>query len=197
MVLIIKVLQCVFPVPVSRAAITTVSPPTLDVTSSTPGVTRFAPLTLDVTRMAVIIAGSFLCGCVVTGLCAALVLCFRHSGACRRLTSVQATQSGRHVSPQSGDVSMAEVRESTQASPPGAAQSSGSAEGAAGGEPHPHHDDDLQDYVNARMGQSLEVLVPQKKGNAYKPFPTRWPQHKVVTVTKANLSDDEEYEEMI
>ncbi|PVD24452.1 hypothetical protein C0Q70_14935 [Pomacea canaliculata] len=170
---------------------------TLDVIRSTPGVICLAPLTPDVTRMAVIIAGSFLCGCVVTGLCAALVLCFRNPGACRRLTRVQATQSGRHVSPQSGDVSMAEVRELTQASPPGAAQSSRSAEGAEGGERLPDYDGESRDYFNARMSQSLEVLVPKKKKNIYKPFPIRWSQHKGVTVPKANSSDDEEYEEMI
>ncbi|XP_025107336.1 uncharacterized protein LOC112572043 isoform X2 [Pomacea canaliculata] len=167
--------------------VTSSAPLTHDVTSSAPltqDVTSSAPLTHDVTRMALIIAGSFLCGCVVTVICAALVLWLRR---------VKGRQRGCDSRSQGGDVIMTKIRENTRVSPPDAAECSGFAQSAAGTGQGPD-DDKSADYINVSMSQSLEDVLPKKKANAYKPFPTR---RHVATIPDSSSSDNEEYEEMM
>ncbi|XP_025108177.1 uncharacterized protein LOC112572630 [Pomacea canaliculata] len=169
---------------------TTFSPSTFDATSSAPltfEVTSLAPQTSVVTRMAVIMAGTFLCGCVVTGLCAALVWWLRR---------VKGRQRERNASSQGGDVIMTETNEPFQALPD-AADSSGLTEGAAGYGGGPDYDDESPEYINTSMDQSLEDLAFKQKGNVYKPFPTLWSQHKVATDPDSSSSDNEEYVEVI
>ncbi|PVD24453.1 hypothetical protein C0Q70_14936 [Pomacea canaliculata] len=156
-------------------------PQAVDITSST-------PLTHDVTRMAVIIAGSFLCGCVVTGLCAALVMWLRR---------VKGRQGGCDSSSQGGDVIMTKIRENTRVSPPDAAECSGFAQSAAGTAQGPDDDDGSPDYVNVNMDESLKDVRPKKKANAYKAFPTRRSDRHVATIPDSSSSGNEDYEEMM